>query len=119
MGSLSLLQGIFPTQESNLGLLHCRQILYQQSYPRSFPYKKLFREMGVGCFSLPSDDAGALGINGRARELTGCSPLPALGMEGLEGVGTSIQFPSNRQAPWESFGFVAAGEQAPCILVPA
>ena len=27
--SLSLLQGIFPTQESNQGLLHCRQILYQ------------------------------------------------------------------------------------------
>ena len=24
MGSLSLLQGIFPTQESNWGLLHCR-----------------------------------------------------------------------------------------------
>ena len=24
-----LLQGIFPTQESNLGLLHCRQILYR------------------------------------------------------------------------------------------
>ena len=33
MGSLSLLQGIFPTQESNRGLLHCRQILYQLSYP--------------------------------------------------------------------------------------
>ena len=27
VGSLSLLQGIFPTQESNWGLLHCRQIL--------------------------------------------------------------------------------------------
>ena len=27
-----LLQGIFQTQESNLGLLHCRQILYQLSY---------------------------------------------------------------------------------------
>ena len=26
------LQGIFPIQESNLGLLHCRQILYQLSY---------------------------------------------------------------------------------------
>ena len=26
--SLSLLQGIFPTQGSNLGLPHCRQILY-------------------------------------------------------------------------------------------
>ena len=30
--SLSLLQGIFPTQDSNWGLLHCRQILYQLSY---------------------------------------------------------------------------------------
>ena len=29
VGSLSLLQGNFPTQESNWGLLHCRQILYQ------------------------------------------------------------------------------------------
>ena len=28
VGSLSLLQGIFPTQGSNWGLLHCRQILY-------------------------------------------------------------------------------------------
>ena len=27
-GSHSLLQGIFPVQGSNLGLLHCRQILY-------------------------------------------------------------------------------------------
>ena len=27
-----LLQGIFPTQGSNPGLLHCRQILYQLSY---------------------------------------------------------------------------------------
>ena len=27
-----LLQGIFLTQEWNLGLLHCRQILYQLSY---------------------------------------------------------------------------------------
>ena len=32
VGSLSLLQGIFLTQESNWGLLHCRQILYQLSY---------------------------------------------------------------------------------------
>ena len=35
MGGLSLLQGIFPTQESNWGLLHCRQILYQLSYQGS------------------------------------------------------------------------------------
>ena len=31
VGSLSLLQKIFPTQESKWGLLHCRQILYQLS----------------------------------------------------------------------------------------
>ena len=35
VGSLSLLQQIFPTQESNQGLLHCRQILYQLSYQGS------------------------------------------------------------------------------------
>ena len=29
MGSLVLLQCIFPTQESNRGLWHCRRILYQ------------------------------------------------------------------------------------------
>ena len=32
MGCHSLLQGIFPTQGWNLGLPHCRQILYQLSY---------------------------------------------------------------------------------------
>ena len=32
VGSLSLLQWIFLTQESNWGLLHCRRILYQLSY---------------------------------------------------------------------------------------
>ena len=37
-GSLSLLQGIFPTQELNRGLLHCRQILYQLSYQGSPNY---------------------------------------------------------------------------------
>ena len=29
MGGLSLLQGILPSQGSNPGLLHCRQILYR------------------------------------------------------------------------------------------
>ena len=35
VGSLFLLQRIFPTQESNWGLLHCRRILYQLSYQGS------------------------------------------------------------------------------------
>ena len=32
VGSLSLLQGVFPTQGSKPGLPHCRRILYQLSY---------------------------------------------------------------------------------------
>ena len=35
VGSLSLLQGIFLTQESKQGLLHCRWIRYQLSYQGS------------------------------------------------------------------------------------
>ena len=35
VGSHSLLQWIFLTQKLNLGLLHCRQILYQLSYQGS------------------------------------------------------------------------------------
>ena len=41
VGSLSLLQGIFPTQKSNWSLLHCRQFLYQLSYQRN-PYIYLY-----------------------------------------------------------------------------
>ena len=37
VGSLSFLQGIFPSQGSNQGLLHCRGILYQLSYEGSPP----------------------------------------------------------------------------------
>ena len=35
VGSLSLLQGILPTQGLNCGILHCRQILYQLSHKGS------------------------------------------------------------------------------------
>ena len=38
MGSLSLLQRIFPTQGSNPGLLHCRQVLYQLSHREAQEY---------------------------------------------------------------------------------
>ena len=37
MGCHVLLQGIFPTQGSNLGLLHCRQIRYYLSHQGSPP----------------------------------------------------------------------------------
>ena len=47
VGSLSLLQGIFPTQGLNPGLPHCRQILYQVNHQES-P-----RNTEVGSLSLP------------------------------------------------------------------
>ena len=50
VGSLSLLQGIFPAQGSNPGLLHCRRILYQLSHQESpgilewvaYPFSSIF-----------------------------------------------------------------------------
>ena len=55
MGSLSLLQGIFPTQGLNSGLLHCRQILYQLSHkgsPRTlewvaYPFSNSLPDPGI------------------------------------------------------------------------
>ena len=38
VGCHSLLQGIFLTQGSNLGLLHCRQTVYHQSHQGSYIY---------------------------------------------------------------------------------
>ena len=49
VGSLSLFHGIFQTQESNQGLLHCRQILYQLSYQGS-PYIHIY----IYIFRFPS-----------------------------------------------------------------
>jgi len=40
VGSLSLLQGIFPTQGSNSGVPHCRWILYHLSHQGSPKYTK-------------------------------------------------------------------------------
>ena len=62
VGSLSLLQGIFPTQGSNPGLPHCRRILYQQSHkgsPRrlvwvAYPFSSRSSIDWVLNFDLPS-----------------------------------------------------------------
>ena len=63
VGSLSLLQGIFPTQVSNRGLLHCRRILYQLSCEGS-PWKDI---TFYNCFScIYWDDRVNLGEQGRA-----------------------------------------------------
>ena len=51
VGSLSLLQGIFLTQESNRGLLHCRWILHQLSYQGS-PHLLYTRHLNTLCHSI-------------------------------------------------------------------
>ena len=55
VGSLSLLQANFLTQELNQGLLHCRQIPYQLSYPGS-PKQGywLKKTRAVKTYSLPN-----------------------------------------------------------------
>ena len=55
VSSLSLLQWIFPTQESNQGLLYCRWILYQLSYEGSeAPYKNSLRGLTYHPGKVPS-----------------------------------------------------------------
>ena len=63
VGSLSLLQEIFPTQGLNAGLPHCRQILYQLShrgcprilewvaYPFSVGSSQPRNQIGVSCIA--------------------------------------------------------------------
>ena len=68
MGSLSLLQGIFPTQESNGGLLHCRWILYQLSYQESLGIQHEFLIVKCKIFQVWEDnirkDHTDIGIRG-------------------------------------------------------
>ena len=47
--TLSLLQGIFPTQELNSGLPHCRQILYQLSYQGSPHHQRIHTSDKEAC----------------------------------------------------------------------
>ena len=75
VGSLSLLQGIFPTQGSNPGLPHCRRILCQVNHkgsPRilewvTYPFSRGFSHPGIEpgspalqADSLPTELSGKL-----------------------------------------------------------
>ena len=53
VGGHSLLQGIFPTQESNLGLPHCRQILYHRSHQGSPLSSLVAHHMSSGYGNAP------------------------------------------------------------------
>ena len=51
MGCYSLLQGVFPAQELNLGLLHCRQILYHLNQGWG-PFSVSFDKCIMICISM-------------------------------------------------------------------
>ena len=81
VGSLSLLQGILPTQGSNPGLLHCRQTLYCLPWWRHFtvfPGKTDFPGGSDGKASAYG--AGDLGL------------IPGLGRSPGEGNGNPLQY---------------------------
>ena len=59
--SLSLLQGIFPTQESNQGLVHCRQIPYQLSYQWKPNLWQIIHRIKMHWLNLPATFCMALG----------------------------------------------------------
>ena len=70
VGSLSLLQRSFLTQELNRGLLHCRQILYQLSYQGSLAdiSEYLTREINDTWTSPPTLTVFCTKMNGRGVE---------------------------------------------------
>ena len=52
VGSHSLLQGIFPMQGSNPGLLHCKWLLHQLSHKGSSLKKVIFKDCYIRLCSL-------------------------------------------------------------------
>ena len=70
VGCHSLLQGIFPTQQSNPGLLHCRRILYllHQGSPGWCAFIPLFGSHKHPLCQAPCLRAARLGV--RCKELT-------------------------------------------------
>ena len=91
VGSLALLQGIFLTQESNQGLLHYRQILYQLSYQGSPRYKRWFMGKESAC---NAEDLGSIPGLGRCpgRELL---PTPVFRPEESHGKRSLVGY-----SPW-------------------
>ena len=90
VGSLSFLQGIFPTQGSNPGLLHCWWILYQLSHKGSPRRLKWVASPFSSGFSWPRDKTRVSCITGGF--LTNRAIREALDVHGLY----SLVLPSSR-----------------------
>ena len=119
VGSLSLLQGIFPTQGSNPGLQHCRQILYQLSHkgrPRklewvAYPFssrssrpRNLTRSPPPQADSLPAESPG------KPTSAGGMGLIPGSGRFPGGGNGNPLQY-SFLENPMDT-GDVGCGTQS-------
>ena len=79
VGSLSLLQGNFLTQELNQGLLHCRRILYQLSYPGSPTVSLLDTKNSINQHFLEFMWCGeSILINPSSEGFCSCFPIPPI-----------------------------------------
>ena len=76
MGNLSLLQGTFPTQGSNPGLLNCRQILYQLGHKETQEYWNGWSTPSAADLPDPGSKTGSptLQVDSLPTELSG-SPV--------------------------------------------
>ena len=83
VGSLPLLQGIFPTQETNPGLPHCRQFLYQLSHQGKLKTGSVAargagsRERGEQGGAGGAGSRGKRGDAGHRLQPSAPTPLPA------------------------------------------
>ena len=106
VGSLSFLQGIFPTQGLNPGLPHCRWILYQLIYkgsPRILGWVAYPFSRGS---SWPRDQTGVFCTAGDSGAVAGLGRSPG------EGIGYPLQYSwaslvaqlvQNPPAVWETW----------------
>ena len=86
VGSLSLLQGIFPTQALNWGLLHCRRILYQLNYQGSQMCVYIYMSL-CGCIHAHIQNmfAYAQMIPGKIPKTLGTTVVSYRGVRGEKG----------------------------------
>ena len=105
VGCHSLLQGLFLTQEPNLGLPHCRHILYHLSHQGSLCSSKLGHKCGGG---LVSKSCPTL-CNPTDCSPPGSSVHRILQARILEWVAISFSRGSSRPRDWTCISCIAGG----------
>ena len=102
-GSHSLLQGIFPTPGSNLGLLHCRQILYCLSHQRSPWFPGLGTGLGWGVMKSHKQLSPVISITVQGKAVIHCESTRQLyhgDLVGLAWLEISYYLYSQRLLSW-------------------